>query len=542
MESESISVPLKTWTMLEADPEDKMTLHVMLRHEASDVEKLKLKLAQVSDPRSPQYKEYLTLAQVGQMVPISESKIEAVRSFFGDAMAEMRLTPNKDIMSIVIRVKDVERLLLTDIIRFVHLDTQMTVLRANASYSLPQSVAEVVYTIGDLLHLPAPMSPIRSKATGLGGSWDNACPGLSGCKGLITPAVLKERYNVPNDTTGMTATTNSMAVAEFQGQYYKPEDLKKFGEGCGINVTVDTDVGKNKDSAGVESELDIEYIKGVAPGIPLSVFYSQEYSLLNWMTQVNGIEDAPLVHSVSYGNDEKQQTSTEYMISCNVQFMKAGVRGISVLFASGDQGVCGRSGCGIFSKHFNPDFPAGSPYITSVGGTDFVGDEIGDETAWKSGGGGFSDTFGIPDWQADLVAAYKADPDAKLPPQHMWNNTGRGYPDVSALGGQKASYCVVTRGLAQGVAGTSASCPTAASIFSRVNGVLLAAGKKPLGFLNPFIYQNGAAFNDVTSGCNSAGQILNKECFTAIKGWDAATGMGTPNFGALSKAAIAASA
>ena len=42
-------------------------------------------------------------------------------------------------------------------------------------------------------------------------------------------------------------------------------------------------------------------------------------------------------YSVSYGNDEKQQTSVAYMESCNVQFMKAGLRGISILFASGDQ-------------------------------------------------------------------------------------------------------------------------------------------------------------------------------------------------------------
>ena len=90
----------------------------------------------------------------------------------------------------------------------------------------------------------------------------------------------------------------------------------------------------------------------------------------------------PLIHSVSYGNDEVQQTGVPYMLSVNVEFQKLGVRGISVLFASGDQGVCGRSGCGwgIFKpKSAKPDFPGGSPYITVVGGTNFLGDGIGDE-------------------------------------------------------------------------------------------------------------------------------------------------------------------
>jgi len=277
--------------------------------------------------------------------------------------------------------------------------------------------------------------------------------------------------------------------------------------------------------------LDIEYIKAVAPEIPLTVIYDDQYSLLSWANQVNSMSDAPLVHSVSYGNDETQQISRQYMLTCNTAFMKAGARGLSILFASGDQGGCGRSGCGYFQKHFNPDFPAASPYITAVGGTDFEGDDIGAESAWNDGGGGFSDTFEVPAWQAEAVAAYKSSPDANLPPQQMWNNTGRGYPDVAALGGLKNPYCIYVDGSFQGVAGTSASSPVVAGIFAKLNGLRLSKGGSPLGFLNPFIYKNPSAFQDVQSGRNDAGGSYG---FTAVKGWDAATGWGTPDFEALS--------
>jgi tripeptidyl-peptidase-1 len=296
---------------------------------------------------------------------------------------------------------------------------------------------------------------------------------------------------------------------------------------------VDTNIGSAETTgrSGVEAVLDIEFMKAVAPAVPLTVVYNSKYSLLDWTTQITNLDNSPLIHSVSYGNDERQQSSDAYMFSANTAFMKAGAQGLSILFASGDQGVCGREGCGgLFgAKRFKPDFPGGSPYITVVGGTDFSTFSIGDETAWSAGGGGFSDTFAIPDYQAKLVAAYKASPDAKLPKQSEWNNTGRGYPDVAALGGQKTPYCVVTSGTPQGVAGTSASCPTTASVFARLNGLRLARGGKAMGFLNPWIYQNPDAFNDVTSGCNNGGGF-NKDCFTAIKGWDAATGNGTPNF------------
>ena len=122
--------------------------------------------------------------------------------------------------------------------------------------------------------------------------------------------------------------------------------------------------------------------------------------------------------------------------------MKAGARGLFILFASGDQGVCGREVCGWFSMKFHPDFPAASPYITAVGGTDFLTNGIGEETAWPEGGGGFSNTFSPPDYQKAAVHGYLSNPNAKPPPSSMWNASGRGYPDVAALGGMKVPFCI----------------------------------------------------------------------------------------------------
>lgn len=217
--------------------------------------------------------------------------------------------------------------------------------------------------------------------------------------------------------------------------------------------------------------------------------------------------------------------------------MKLGARGVSILFASGDTGACGREGCGIFTQRYHADFPATSPYVTAVGGTVFAQPGvIGVEKVWSSSGGGFSDIFGIPPWQADVVAAYKADPAAALPKQSLWNATGRGFPDVAAL---CTNYCTVNDGTAEGLSGTSASSPVVAGTFARLNGVRLAAGRPPLGFLNPFIYKNGNSFNDVTQGKNdNAGDRAGG--FTATKGWDPVSGWGTPNFPKLKAAVLAA--
>lgn len=247
---------------------------------------------------------------------------------------------------------------------------------------------------------------------------------------------------------------------------------------------------------------------------------------------------APLVNSVSYGNDEVQQTSTEYMDECNTQFMAAGTMGLSLLFAAGDQGVWGRSGVG---STYHPDFPASSPYITAVGGTNFAQKStIGEETTWDCGGGGFSDTFAQPDWQATAVSSYltNAGKDGLLPPSSYYNSTGRAYPDVAALGGQTNPYCVAYKGGSfGGVAGTSASCPVVAGVFAQVNDVLLRNGQSSLGWLNPFIYSNGNCFNDIYDQSQN-NCIKGTTGFSAIAGWDPATGWGSPNFNCLSQAAL----
>merc|ERR1711915_648529 len=190
-----------------------------------------------------------------------------------------------------------------------------------------------------------------------------------------------------------------MAVAEFQGQTYNQRTLNHFKESCGIDSTPKNVIGGGKGwFSKVESVLDIEYIKAIAPEVDLTVWYSSKYSLLNWANEITEMENAPLVWSVSYGNDEAQQTGAAYMNQCSVAFQKAGAKGLSILFASGDQGACGREGCGYFGrKKFHPDFPAANPYITAVGGTDFSkAGVIGDETSWSESGGGFSNVFDIP--------------------------------------------------------------------------------------------------------------------------------------------------
>lgn len=344
-----------------------------------------------------------------------------------------------------------------------------------------------------------------------------------------------------------------MAVAAFQGQSYDKPDLSAFAEACSLDdIQVASQVGANSPTSCeipiigqqlcLEALLDVQYSKAVAGDIPLTVISNQQYSLANWAQELAQMTDVPPIQSVSYGNDEIQQTSGAYMESVNVQFQKLGAMGISILFAAGDQGVVGRSGKTSDGK-YHPDFPAASPYVTAVGGTDLLTKSvIGTEKAWSDGGGGFSDEFAAPDYQKDAVSAYltKLDAAGKSPPATAFNKAGRGYPDIAALAGTQNPYCVAADRSFVGVGGTSAACPVTAGMFARINAERSASGKPPMGFLNPFLYQNPDAFNDVTHG--SITGATGVKGFAALEGWDAATGHGTPNFEKMLAAALKASA
>ena len=194
-----------------------------------------------------------------------------------------------------------------------------------------------------------------------------------------------------------------------------------------------------------------------------------------------------------------------------------------------------------------PSWPASSPWVTAVGATRFIGQrQGGGEMASDQfgSGGGFSALFNQTNtyaWQAKAVAAYVAQGNAlpRFPPAGSFPPLGRATPDVSALG---EGYQVYEGGAVQSVGGTSASSPMFAALVSLLNEARLKAGKPRMGFLNPFLYANPGAFNDIVNGTNAhpRGQGTVPYGFACAPGWDAATGLGTPKFDKLLAAALAA--
>ena len=192
-----------------------------------------------------------------------------------------------------------------------------------------------------------------------------------------------------------------------------------------------------------------------------------------------------------------------------------------------------------------PSWPASSPWVTAVGATRFVGQRVGaEEMACDQfgSGGGFSSDFDRSDatWQEAPVKGYLAKSSSlpKAPPAGSFDPKGRGTPDLSLLG---EGYQVYIGGGVKSIGGTSASAPAFAGFVSLLNEARFAAGKPAMGFLNPFLYQNPSAFFDVVKGTNAISRSGGEYewGWAAAVGWDPVSGLGTPHFDKLLKAAMA---
>lgn len=352
-----------------------------------------------------------------------------------------------------------------------------------------------------------------------------------------TPTKLRERDNLSKSDVGSNAN-NSQCIAGFLQQYFSNNDLtefmtyfvgNKFKHLSKISKVIG---GKQSGLSGSEASLDTQYIMSTGANIKTWFWgvkqkYENEEVFLQWLIDIAGTETIPYVLSVSYGG-EKSSLSPVYMKRVNIEFMKVGLRGVSVLYASGD------TGADCANNKFAPEFPVNLPYVTAVGGTQFTSNyKVTSEVAYAISGGGFSNVFKQPSYQASNVAAYLASGIA--PSTQYFDKTGRAYPDVAAI---SKDFWIVTNQLGGLVDGTSASTPTVAGIISMVNEHRLQNNKPTMGFLNPFIYKNSQAFNDVTLGCNY-GCLTGDIGFCSTTGFDPVTGMGSPNFPKLVKAAMA---
>lgn len=404
---------------------------------------------------------------------------------------------------------------------------------------------------------PAPLgaaSSITRDAANPGSAYRPRTGAASGCAGGLasggfTPNQYLAAYGFgPLNAAGLNGAGERVALIEING--FKSSDIRAFASCFGLAVPKITrfGVGIKRPLAAVNGEttLDLEILDAVAPGLKgIDIYESHPLAtdVLRALTIPLGNRGRkPNVISASLGSceaDAKRAIGAKNISTVESALQLAAASGISVLASSGDDGS---SSC--FNLQGTPElrravsFPASSPWVTGVGGTNIALDStnaLTNQVVWNSqsgaGGGGYSILFKRPSWQKGFTAArHRVVPDVA-----MLADTSPGY----------AIYCTAKGDCKDAppagpwgeFGGTSAGTPLLAGGLALVDEALRAGGRQDVGLANPLFYKvdrtpfGPGVFKDVTAGNNDLFALATNgakaiRCCNARAGYDAASGLG----------------
>ena len=416
------------------------------------------------------------------------------------------------------KASDVARALQVEMVRVTN--DGVTYTSARNAPSLPDDVAANVRAIGGLQpHRQAHKRLRRSTVL------QRAMPGAgnAGAQAAHVPGYKPAQVMKAYGADGLPLTGKGQTIAIVIDAAPTPADMNQFWELCGIakdpariRVVNVNEVALPPPTG--EETLDAQWSSGIAPGAKVVVYATGSLAF----TDIDKALDKILADaatdpglrqvSMSLGLGEAFMAVGEVKTE-HAKFLRLAAAGINVFVSSGDAGsnpdATGHGAGGPLQA----EYESSDPCVIGVGGTTLklaADGSVAKETGWHSGGGGKSRFFARPVWQKVAVAG-----------------SNRLVPDVALTADPSHGGLVVLNGTPFAIGGTSWSAPAWAGFCALMNESRVAAGKAPLGFLNPLIYplQGKGAFRDITSGSNGA--------FDATKGYDMVTGLGVPNVKAL---------
>jgi tripeptidyl-peptidase-1 len=472
-------------------------------------------------------------------------------------------------------VQKINSLLSVNIESYINIITKQVKYRSDIAYIIPDDLKQYIIFIDGICNPLYEPNELKIMFPNEKYSNNNDVD-----PGGFTREVMSRLYNMTKTFDDQYSSVGAMEYNSHEG--FSNRDLYDAQVGNGVvpnMITGEHIIGISSNFPDGESELDVQVMYYGAPNATL---WYEAYGgwMYGWANDFFNRDNVPEVVSLSWGWSETDQcyvtscqngTSQQYVERCNAEFLKIVARGITIVVASGDAGSAGKtnqlcqSEFGTYGwNNINAEFPAGSPWILSVGATyivksnktfdyttpictNFTKEHIicangvteqgiyWNKTGWTTGGG-FTHWNPMPLWQASVVESY-LNSGINLPNAKYFNSQTRAYPDVSAVGHNCIIHLMMgSRGVWGHADGTSCSAPVFAGIIAQLNAYQKQRGYFPLGYVNPLMYlmydYDPSTFNDITMGttqCTETQCCDNDFGFRATTGWDPVSGLGTPN-------------
>lgn len=461
------------WVEAPITVNDAQQLHLAVAIQYSNIDQLETLLRNVSTPGSSGYGHYLDLEQMNAIFGPSENSSNAVEAWLR-AEGATAINNNGHTISFTTTVGMANKMLDTEFKAYT--DGGKTVLRTMV-YSVPDELVKHVDLISPTTYfggVKGHNTAAETESHVLLHQRDvavNSSCGVSiqvkGAKGtknqkVLGPVCFHELYN----TTGYQAdpySGSTIAFGNFLNQSASYSDLAQFEKLFNIpsqNFTVLAEINGGVDNQDPltemdgEANLDVQNIIGMVDGLPVYAYITgglppfipdlltpnksseQNEPYLQYYTYLLSQHNIalPYVISNSYGDHENTVPEAYAKRVCNMIGMM-GLRGRTILESAGDEGVgavC-RNNESPNQPQFTPQFPGTCPYVTAVGGTQF----LDPEWAWNASSGGFSFYFPQPWYQQEAVQKYLSDyigSDVKeyYSSNNYTNFSGRAFPDVAA--------------------------------------------------------------------------------------------------------------
>lgn len=515
-------------------------------------------VAQIYLPGSPTYHQYLTPDQIVQRYALSDAQLRAVQDWLTQHGFTIVATDSLRMgIKVQASVGTIERALNVQLQQFT-----ISLFGNNYTFFVQQSdpvisgpIAAYVQSVAGLdnFAFPSfkpPFSMARQVAARQVASASSTCSKY-GAKSTLTRNNLASAYSLNAlYARGIQGQGMTIGVAEF-GDPFDPRDVATYAACAGLSapsiqiVNVDGHVAPGAGQG--EAALDMELISGLAPKAQILDYQASlsntsfAQALIDVFNKVASDHKVQVL-SVSYGTGESSFSASE-QDAINRSMRNLAAEGISVFVASGD--------CGAFSNRISHiamvSFPASAPYAIAVGGTHLQVNSNGTRRSedvwgqadfspvclneWGSGGGVSQNSdFHRPSWQVGTGTTNHYDGTSSLVLKDdlqpvVAPNGLRQVPDVAAAAFPNISIFYQGAWLPTG--GTSAAAPIWAAGALLVDQALMQQNRPLLGGVPAFYTlanHPGSLhpYTDITRG--------NNLFYPATRGWDYATGWGSPNF------------
>ena len=491
----------------------------------------------VSDPSSPNFRQYLTTAQFAEQYGPTTNEVQAVVDFArANGLQVTHVHANRMVIEITGAAPDVQRAFGVTLKTYQHPTENRRFFAPDTEPSVPAGLS--INEISGLSSYVRPHSfrkPLVTKAARPASKQAKAASGVpftgSAPDGSSFMGYDYRNAYVPGTT--LTGAGQKIALVQFDG--YFQSDIDAYVQLTGLpslsitNILLDGFDGIPTMTGGeTEVELDIEMVNSMAPGISQLLVYEENPNVFNPVVVLSqiAVDNAAKQVSCSWG------WSGGVNATVNQIMQQMAVQGQSFFQASGDSDAMLPGDADNPSKFFTT---CANPYATSVGGTKLTtgtGGVYVSESVWNDrtpnngaggywgSGGGVSLSYSTPAWQQGFATA-----------ANHGSLVGRNFPDVAFTATDV--YIIVDNGLAGASGGTSAAAPLWAGFTALINQQAALLGKPPVGFLNPALYNLAkspaytSVFNDITNGDNTWPRSQTN--YFAIPGYDLATGLGTPH-------------